>query len=214
VTYLLAALLAPILGPVLYGVLHTRDRAMRLVDGFVYLAVPALVAVEVVPYAWRTRSVFPFVLVAIGLAIPTLFERASRALEARTDDLAIVVALSGIGLHALLEGTAFGSTPETIPTVFVAAVTLHRVPVGLVIWWLIRPRHGTRAATTGIAILLGATLAGYLAGSELLGDASGGAIELYQAFVSGSLIHVVFHQGRHDHQHEHRHDHAGPGESA
>ena len=32
---------------------------------------------------------------------------------------------------------------------------------------------------------------------------------LYQAFVSGSLIHVVFHQGRHDHDHSidnhHRH---------
>ena len=28
------------------------------------------------------------------------------------------------------------------------------------------------------------------------------AFELYQAFVSGSLVHVVFHQGRHDHTHD------------
>jgi hypothetical protein len=27
-------------------------------------------------------------------------------------------------------------------------------------------------------------------------------VELYQAFVSGSLVHVVFHQGRRDHSHD------------
>jgi hypothetical protein len=46
-----------------------------------------------------------------------------------------------------------------------------------------------------------ATLAGYGVGSGVLGHAHRQGIELYQAFVSGSLVHVVFHQGRHDHRH-------------
>jgi hypothetical protein len=93
------------------------------------------------------------------------------------------------------------------------------VPVGLVIWWLIRPRHGIGLASLGIATTVLATLAGFGVGGEILGDAHGPMVELYQAFVSGSLVHVVFHQGRHDHSHDdhgeggrHGHDrHEGHG---
>ena len=41
--YLGAALLAPVMGAALYHVLHSRAAAVRIVDGFVYVAVPLLV---------------------------------------------------------------------------------------------------------------------------------------------------------------------------
>jgi len=52
-----------------------------------------------------------------------------------------------------------------------------------------------------------ATLAGFLVGNELLGPVHGPGVERYQAFVSGTLLHVIFHRGRHDHAHVHGHDH-------
>lgn len=203
--YLIAVLAAPVLGPVLYRVLHDHPAATRLVDGSVYVGVPLLVAWQIVQHAWEHGTVAPLIAVALGFVLPALIERASHALAHRTDDMAIVVALSGLALHAALEGAAFVPSAEPVDGRFAAAVVLHRIPVGLVIWWLIRPRFGSLAASAGVGSIVLATLAGVVLGAELFGDATAG-VELYHAFVSGSLVHVVFHQGRHDHTHDdHQH---------
>ena len=200
--FLVAALAAPTIGPALYGGLHGHPKATRLVDGFVYLTVPLLVAWQIVPFAWEDRSLMVPLVVVAGLLLPNLFERASHAFEAHTDNLGIIVGLSGLALHALLEGAAFG--PEgTVAWPFGLAVILHRIPVSLVIWWLIRPRHGTWAGIAGVATIVFATLVGYLLAAGLGGGQHGTGVEYYQAFVSGTLVHVVFHQGRHDHRHQH-----------
>ncbi len=199
--FLIAALAAPIAGPVLYGALHDHPKAVRFVDGFVYVAVPALVSWQVLAFTWEQRSGLAIAAVAAGLLVPVALERVSHAFEHHTDKLALVVGLSGLLLHALLEGAAFAPGSEAIATPFALAVIVHRIPVALVIWWLIRPRYGAIAASAGVGLILFATLAGYGIGSGLLGNVHGSGVELYQAFVSGSLVHVVFHQGRHDHQH-------------
>jgi zinc transporter ZupT len=203
--FLVAALAAPVIGPVLYGGLHGHPKAVRLVDGFVYLAVPLLVAWQIVPFAWEDRSLLVPLVVVAGVLLPSLCERASHAFEAHTDNFAIIVGLSGLALHALLEGAAFGPG-GTVGTAFGLAVILHRIPVSLVIWWLIRPRHGTWAAVAGVATIVLATLVGYLLAAGMDSGQHGIGVEYYQAFVSGTLMHVVFHQGRHDHRH---HEHRG-----
>ena len=96
---------------------------------------------------------------------------------------------------------------EPIDVPFALAVTLHRIPVSLVVWWLICPRFGSGWAAMGVGSIVLATVAGYVLGAEVLGGMHSGGAELYQAFVSGSLVHVVYHQGRHDHDHAHDHDH-------
>jgi hypothetical protein len=197
-----------VLGPVLYRLLHSHPRAVAHVDGFVYVSVPLLVAWQVLPHAWEARSLAPLLAVGVGFLLPTLVERASHALAHRTDDLAIVVGLSGLALHATLEGAALAPGAGGADHAFALAVILHRIPLGLVIWWLIRPRFGQKAAALGVASLVFATLGGFGLGSELLGDGHGSGAELYQMFVSGSLVHVVYHQGRHDHDHSAEHHRA------
>ncbi|MCH7991649.1 MAG: hypothetical protein IIC35_04475 [Gemmatimonadetes bacterium] len=200
--YLIAALAAPIAGPALYRLLHDRPTAVRFVDGFVYLAVPLLVVWQVVPHALEERSVTTVVALGLGFLLPAAMERASHALEQHTDNMALLVGLSGLVIHALLEGAGLAPRAGAVAAPFALAVILHRIPVSLVIWWLIRPRFGWRAAVAGVGSIVMATLVGYGAGVEFLGGAQGPGLELYQAFVSGSLVHVVFHQGRHDHQHD------------
>ena len=206
--WLIAALAAPIVGPVLYKALHDRPRAVELVDGFVYVAVPLLVAWQVLPHAWEDRNAMAVVAVVAGFLLPAVVEKASHALADRTDNVAMVVGISGLVLHAMLEGAAFLSGTEPIDVPFALAVTLHRIPVSLVVWWLICPRFGSGWAATGVGSIVLATVAGYLLGAEVLGGMHSGGAELYQAFVSGSLVHVVYHQGRHDHDHAHDHGHA------
>jgi uncharacterized protein len=184
-----------------------------MVDRFVYVAVPLLVAFQVLPHALEERSLLIVLAVGAGLLIPTLFERASRALARRTDALGLVVGLSGLTVHSLMEGAAFAPLSTPVDTTFAWAVILHRVPVGLVMWWLVRPRYGMGSAVAGVGLLVGTTLLGFLIGNEVLDPVHGPGFELYQAFVSGTLVHVVFHQGRHDHAHDrdHEHDHRGHG---
>ena len=205
--YLIAVAFAPLLAPVLYRVLHDRPSAVETFDKFVYLAVPMLVAWQVLPHAWEEQNVLLILAVTGGLVLPILVERAFQRIADETDNLAIAAGLSGLVLHALLEGAAL--TPTSPDPPLVAAIILHRIPMSLVIWWLIFPRFGTKKAAAGIGLLVLATLAGYSLGSEFLSSLEGDGPALYQAFVSGSLIHVVFHQGRHDHDHSkdkhHRH---------
>lgn len=205
--YLIAATAAPVFGPVLYRFLHGHPRAVHFVDGFVYLAVPLLVAWQVLPHAWEERDLLALVALGAGFVLPALIERASHAFAEQTDNLAIIVGLTGLWLHALLEGAALVPGDGGVEAPFALAVVLHRVPVGLVVWWLIRPRFGVAAASVGVGSFVVATLAGYGLGTEILADAHGPAGRLYQAFVSGSLVHAVFHQGRHDHTHADDHDH-------
>jgi hypothetical protein len=163
--YLIAALAAPIAGPLLYRVLHDHPRAVRLVDGSVYVAVPALLAWQVGHLAIE-RSPLPILgAAAAGIAIPSIAERVSHALRRHTDELALVMGVSGLALHALLEGAALVPGQEGIAAPFGLAVVLHRIPVGLVIWWLVRPRYGTTAGLLAVGAIVLVTLAGYALGA-------------------------------------------------
>lgn len=205
--YLVVMVVAPLLGPVLYRVLHDHPRAVHIVDGFVYVAVPALVLWQVLAHAWADATVLPALLLVAGFLVPNGLERLSQRLASQTDNLALIVGLFGLVIHTLLEGAAFVPGAEATPRVFAVAVILHRVPVGLVVWWLLRPRFGLWVATAGIASIVLGTLGGYGLGMEFLGGASPAGLESFQAFVGGSLVHVVFHQGREDHDHGPGHDH-------
>lgn len=200
--YLIAALAAPIAGPLLYRVLHDHPRAVRFVDGFVYVAVPALLVWQVGHLALERSAQLVLAAATAGVAIPTIAERISHALRRHTDKLALIMGVSGLALHALLEGAALVPGETGVAFAFGLAVVLHRIPVGLVIWWLVRPRYGPGAAAAGVGAIVAVTLAGYALGTEVLAAVHGAGGDLYQAFVSGSLVHVVFHQGRHDHTHD------------
>ena len=195
---LAGSLLAPVAGALLYRWLHDRPGAARLVDGFMVVAVPALIAWQVIPHAWARHGVWAIMVFGLGVAAPALLERISGKLAPHADRLALLAGMSGLCLHAFLEGAALVSKAARVAP----AVILHRIPVGLMTWWLLRPRHGFRGASLGIGALLAATVAGYAVGARFLADGRGDT-ELYQAFVGGSLLHVVFHQSRRDHSHDH-----------
>ena len=195
---LVSALLAPLAGVLIYVTMHHRPRTVRLLDTTVIVALPLLVAVQVVPHAWAERSLAPVVAVAIGVGLLALVERLSHTLARHTDDVTILFAVLGLSVHALVEGSAL--TAGASPT-FVLAVVVHRVALGLLIWWLVAPRHGVPVAAAGVAAIVAATLAGYVVGVGMMTDLPFVDSRLLEAFVAGTLLHVVFHQGREDHRH-------------
>ena len=112
--YLGIVMIAPLIGVALYRLLHSNPDAVRLVDGFVYVAVPLLLLWQIIPYTWTEQSPLPLIAVSLGILIPTLLERASRTLESQTDNLAILLGLSGLVLHAILEGIVFAPNSDVL----------------------------------------------------------------------------------------------------
>ncbi len=193
---LAGSLAAPILGAFLYKWLHGQPGTRRIFDGCMYVAIPALIISQTVPHAWPEYGFLTLVALALGVGLPALIERLSTSLATHTDPVATLIGLSGLALHAFLEGAALAPGATNIGL----SVMLHRILVGLAIWWLLLPQHGFRIASLGIAAILAPTVAGYATGIQLFAEGTG--LELYQVFVGGSLLHVVFHKGRHAHRHE------------
>ena len=196
-TYLIGAAAAPIVGPFLYAAVERRQSAHRFLDGFVLVAVPGLVFLHVLPLAIEDRSVLAILVLAAGILLPTVLERVRSASASRVDSLALILGLSGLAVHALLEGAAVYPAAHESDLPFALAVMLHRLPVGLAIWWLVRPAHGLVAAAGALAGMVALTVGGFVASGELAGGLSGRGVELYQAFVGGTLIHVVAHRMHH-----------------
>ena len=92
--------------------------------------------------------------------------------------------------HALGGHGHGDATAATLP-LLAGAVLLHRLPIGIALWWTLAPRYGRRAAVFTLAAMSIATGVGFFGGDLL---APGLAfMSVFEAFVAGALLHVIFH---------------------
>ena len=193
--YLIAALAALAAGPLLDAGAGHRRGFVPVLDGLSRTAIPGLVFLAFVPAAVAEREWGILVALLGGFLIPVLAERTSRRATRPTHRLALLAGLSGFVIHAALDGAALATLPSGTPPSFPLAVVLHRLPVGVAIWWLVAREIDRRAGVAALAALVLATVGGFVFGGAVAGMVSdSGALILYQAAVGGSLVHVVVHQ--------------------
>ncbi len=188
-TLLLASIAALLTGPLAYRFAR-RGTTLTILDGFVFVAISGLVILSVLPEAIVHGGWMAIVLIVAGFVGPTVAEHLFHRAAKGTHVAALILGLVGLCLHALIDGAALGGglalqAGGQLP----AAVVLHRLPVGLASWWLLRPHFGTAVASLALAAVAGATAAGYAVGPA---DLTVGSVAWFQAFVGGSLLHVVF----------------------
>ena len=191
-TLLLASVAALLVGPLAYRFAHGRGTALTILDGFVFVAISGLVILSVLPGAVANGGWPAIVFIVAGFAGPTLAEHLFHRAAKGTHVAALVLGLVGLCLHALIDGAALGEGLAAQGAQLPAAVVLHRLPVGLSIWWLLRPHFGAAVASLVLAAVTGATAAGYAVGPALGAELTVGSVAWFQAFVGGSLLHVVF----------------------
>ena len=193
--YLIAALAALAAGPILHaGAGHRRGLA-PLLDGLSRTAIPGLVFLAFVPAAVGEGEWTVLVALVVGFLVPIAAEKSSRRATGPTHRLALLAGLSGFVVHTALDGAALATLPADAAPSFPLAVVLHRLPVGVGVWWLVTREMNTRAGIGALVALMLGTAAGYVFGGVVGGMASGsGALTIYQAAVAGSLVHVVMHQ--------------------
>lgn len=194
---LFACIASLILGPVVYVAARTRDALLAVIDGFVFMAISGLVLLYILPDSFASGGWLTLLFVLVGFFGPTLMEQNFKKAARQAHLAALVLGIVGLCLHSLIDGTALSAPPESPVThhnVLPYAVILHRFPVGLTIWWLLRPAYGIWTAGAILALMSGSTIAGFFLGPHLTTGLSTQGIAWFQALVGGSLLHVVMHQ--------------------
>ena len=209
--WLAAGLLALLAGPLLLR-LSRGGRLLHAIDGFVVVAVTGLVFVEVLPHAFGAIGWWSVPLAAAGLLLPVRLEGLLRAAAYRVHALAVMLAVLGLVLHAAMDGAALGGA-EAGQHGLAWAVVVHRVPVGLTVWWLLRPTQGRGVAIGALAAVILGTLVGFFAAGSVAAAGETAWVGGFTALVGGSLLHVVLHRGFNlpPHRAAHRYSALGAG---
>ncbi len=220
---LVLSIVALALGPVIVAFAGARSWLLALVDGFVIVTIGGIALIHILPDALLSCGAWAFVGALAGLVGPILLERKNHAHhdDAHGGDRsahrpAMLLALLGIAMHAFLDGSVFAESGEHAHghdhgsvELLGLAVVLHRVPEGLAIWWLLRPRRSNALGAVFALVLVGlATLAGSRFGDALVHGARASVFSFVQAVVAGSLLHVVIHHAPPSVAWHHHHHHA------
>ncbi len=203
---LLAAILALLSGPLLFELGRLGRKTTAFLDGFAFITIAGLFLFGILPEAMATGGPAAWVFAALGLGFPLLVERLFHD-AAHREHLAFL-ALGALGLiaHCMLDGLVLLGSDSGIHGAHSLgeqqglAVVLHNMPKGIALWFLLAPAFGRPAAGAVLVLLIGGTVLGYLIGDSALTLLKGPGVAWFQAFVAGSIFHVVLH-GVASHEH-------------
>jgi len=193
---LILSIVALLLGPIIYALGRRNHVVRQILDGFIFITIAGIICVDIIPEALAIGGTLAFGFLALGIAFPFVVERGFHGALHEAHVLVLIVAALGLVVHAVVDGIAL------LPTEggdLAHAVILHRLPVGMAIWWSLRPNLGLPVAIAAFATISVATAASYVLGAPMIELAEARSIAYVQAFVSGSLIHVVAFGVTHDH---------------
>lgn len=199
ITNLILSLFALALGPIIYGACRHIDVVRSAFDGLLFVTIAGIVVVHIVPDVYGTAGLASIAFLLAGVALAFFVGRWPGI--GNSDKYSWIIYLGAIGLivHAIMDGIALLPTDHMQESVLsdfrsnqlALGVILHRIPVGMAIWWTIRPHLGKTAALGALALIAVATSAAYLFGEPVLALMEAKSIAYFKAFVAGTLLHVI-----------------------
>jgi len=209
---LLLSLIALLIGPLTLKVIGHNKRLDDFLFPFVLVSVGSLLLFDVLPVLWGNIGYALLPLLLLGFFGPSLAEITFRRFAHKTHSFALLLGILGLLTHSALDGAAVVTVEgnEMLPY----AVVLHRLVVGLSLWWIVYPLWGNKKSMVVFALMLVTTAIGFYIGEKQLFSMHNTAIDYFQAVVSGTLLHVIIHRPHsHDHKHGEPHAHT-EGEAA
>jgi len=190
------SILALLLGPVIYALSRRNRVARHILDGFIFITIAGIVCVNIIPEALAVGGTYAVVFLLLGLAFPVVVEHGFRSALHEAHVVVLLLAALGLVIHAIIDGIALLPAQGSD---LAHAVILHRLPVGMAIWWSLRPSLGTPVAVGAIVMISLATSLSYVLGAPMVELAAARSLAMVQAFVAGSLIHIVAFGLTHEH---------------
>ncbi len=196
---LIASIFALGIGPLIYQTYGPMKRTDRIVSGFILAIISATLLLEILPYCFNKVGWVSILLAVVGFSGPTLVERLFSNSANKTHMITILLGVLGLALHASIDGAALQTASILASGESLSlAMILHRLPVGLTIWWLLKPMLGEGYALITLLMMAFATVVGFILNMEFNHYQSSTSFAYVQSFISGSLLHVVFHKPHDD----------------
>ncbi len=229
---LLLSLIALVSGPLLYSACKDRRSIRSALDGLLFVTIAGIVIVHIVPDVVEAAGFTALAFLAAGLLVAFVVERQPSLGGGKRYSWIVFLGALGLVIHATMDGIALlpgdhlhaavahDDQPDEawlaglLGNHLAVGVILHRIPVGMVIWWTLRPRLGSTVAIAALAIIVVATSAAYLLGEPVIAMMEARSFALFQAFVAGTLLHVIVLSSAEGNQHgsEGSQPHANIGE--
>ncbi len=206
--FFLSGLLALGAAPVFALLLRGRPALRYGIDGFVFVLIAGLLGFAIIPQAVHSAGAPAFGLFLLGLLLPWGIERGMGGPLKQIHTGILVLGGLGLFLHGVTDGISLAlpslsganmvtdAAPGLAQTSeFLAiSVIMHRLAEGFAIWWLCLRLFRLKGAAMAIAALMVATVFGYsLVLSERLPWLASENVILFQAFVIGTLFHLLVH---------------------
>ncbi|GLP97815.1 metal transporter [Paraferrimonas sedimenticola] len=195
-TYLIAACVSLLIGPLFYRFFAEQHKVTKAIDGFVFVSIGGLLLTHILPELLHHGGLSAFVVLLAGLFGPSISERLFQKHSRLTHNFTLLLAFTGLLLHTFIDGSSVSVSDHDhgVADFLPLGIILHRLPEGLAIWWLLSPQFGNKGASFAIGLMLLGTLGGFAFGEHYANQLSLDNIVLLQAFVTGSILHVVWHQ--------------------
>jgi uncharacterized protein len=194
--FLALSLFALAAGPLVAWVARDRSAVLAVLEGLLFVATVGLVVLHVLPHVVGELLGWALFPLALGLLFPVWIERTRASNAVRVTSL-LVLALA---VHALIDGTALNTHEghhhlhRGSGDALALAVCLHRAPEGLVVFLLVSPRYGARWASVALFLVAVASAIGFFLSEVLVDRLPEVGPAALEAFVAGSLLHVLAHQ--------------------
>ena len=186
---LVPGLIAVAAGPLLYQLARGGRSLLAALDGFAVVAVAGLALLHIIPDSISLAGWTAAGAALAGLAAPSLIAPRLGGLARPARAAALLLGLAALILHAF--GGGMTAVPAVSSQTQWMVLLLHRLPVGLTIWFLLRPVHGPGLALGALAVTAAATAAG-LALADAAGFLQSRGWGIFQAAAAGSLLHLLF----------------------
>jgi len=202
--YLIISIAVLAIAPLLAKLFQATPRFESFLSGFLLIVLGGIIVAELLPLSIKNGGWLAIPLALLGLTGPSLIEKLFHRAADSTHQLTLLVGFSGLLLHTMADGaslndfSAIDSASKWLPL----AIVLHRIPVALSVLWIIRPVFGFKAVWLALFSLALFTIFGYVLGLQLEPAMNSMSFAWLQAFVSGTLMHVLLHR---PHRHEHSH---------
>lgn len=203
------SLVSILIGPIILYWFPQNRRLDSFLFSFVLIAVGGMLLLDILPMLWQHINFWLIPLLLVGFFGPGLVEVSFRHAADKAHKIALLLGIIGLMIHSALDGMAVIQNENSMMMPY--AVILHRLIVGLSIWWLVQPVWGNTKSYLVFLLIITATLMGYFVGKGYIFDSvnltNNHSIDYFQALISGTLLHVIIHRPHID-EDGHHHDHA------
>lgn len=213
---LIVSILVLFVGPALsYLLMHLKaQKVLDAINILTVLVIIIMLAVHVLPELWHIIGWWCLLCLGIGFFLPLFIENMVHKLSREVHIVTMILAITGWVLHTALDGAALSPHLDVghdhghnhghangHDLMLPLLVVLHRIPVGQLIWFLVRPQLGIAFALGMIGFLILGTVSGYFIANSFMHIFHTNSFAIFQSVVAGSLLHVIMFNHHIKHQH-------------